>query len=172
MPDNFYATLGRHQALMALFDIAQHPERESELREAFDRMDDMILGNNVAAAAGVREAVVCALFVAAHALAVPKGQGFVDPAAAKTLRERLARLADGLSAEASEAIQLAEAAPTIHAFKQAVGPRRKAGPLTNSVLVEAAVVVVRAMADHHGESTPESRWMVLGQFSGSMCVGG
>lgn len=169
-PAFFYATMGRHQAILAIFDIAQHPEKETELREAFDRMDDEILDSNVDAALGVRHALAGLVYVAANGLKIPKGGNAPDPFGTDHSRA-LARLSEGLSSEASEAILLARESPTTYAFTQAAGPRRSAGPLPNSALVDAAVVAVRALARQHGDPGADSWWKVLGQLFGTICLG-
>jgi hypothetical protein len=169
-PAEFFGKLGAHQSMMAVFDMAQHPEREPELRAAFTRMDDAIIGDNADAAHGIRQGLTWLLYVAANGLKIPKGEKVIDPLATGHT-QLLARLSEGLSPGAAEAIMLARESPTTPSFVQATGARRKAGPLSNDILVEAAVTVVRALVDQHGDPGPESRWMVLGQLFGAICLG-
>lgn len=167
-----FSTMGLHQAVLAVFDIAAAPpDRFDGLVAAFNRMDNAITGTvNLDAIDGFRDGLLAAIYLAISSLRVAKGTTELNPL---TGHERgvVDELVSTLPDEAAEAVLLARESPIVTAFFAAAGKRRKNGPVPNEMLLRAAVAAVRAMLALHGDDDAESRWNLLGQFFGSISLG-
>lgn len=169
MVNRLYETLGSHQAIMACFDIAAQPEREEELFAAFERMNARIGRENDVASAAVHDSLLHLVFVTVGALKVPKGTAVLDATATDHVRV-ISGICAALPQQAADAVTLARESPTIGDYLDMYGSG-KAHPVPSPMLMRAAVATVRAMTERHGDAAAESRWFVLGQLFGSLCLG-